>query len=104
MQIQINTDKNIEGNERLVSFYSSEIREEFAHFDDKITRVEVHFKDENSDKVSKNDKKCLLEVRIAKKEPIVVTEHGDTIEKAFSGAVTKMKRLLISTFEKMHQH
>ena len=56
MQVQINTDKNIDGNERLVSFYTSEIERELAHFDDKITRVEVHFKDENSDKISKNDK------------------------------------------------
>ncbi|VXC14406.1 conserved hypothetical protein [Flavobacterium sp. 9AF] len=104
MQIQINTDKNIEGNERLVAYYSAEIQEELAYLDDKITRVEVHFKDENSDKSGKNDKKCSLEVRIAKKEPIVVTEHGDTVEKAFTGAMVKMKRVLNSTLEKMHQH
>ena len=104
MQVQINTDKNIDGNERLVSFYTSEIERELAHFDDKITRVEVHFKDENSDKISKNDKTCVFEVRIAKNDPLVVTEHADTVEKAFTGAVGKMKRLLKSTYEKMQQY
>jgi len=104
MQIQINTDKNIDGNERLVSFYTSELEKELARFDDKITRVEVHFGDENSDKFSKNDKRCLIEVRVAKKEPLVVTEHADTIEKAFYGAVTKIRKVLTVTNEKMHQH
>lgn len=104
MQVQINTDKNIDGNERLVSFYTSEIERELTHFDDKITRVEIHFKDENSDKISKNDKTCVFEVRIAKKEPLVVTEQADTVEKAFTGAVGKMKRLLKSTYEKMQQY
>ena len=42
MQIQINTDKNIDGNSRLVNFYTSELEKELARFDDKITRIEVH--------------------------------------------------------------
>lgn len=104
MQIQINTDKNIDGNERLVSFYTSELEKELARFDDKITRVEVHFGDENSEKFSKNDKRCLIEVRIVKKEPLAVTEYADTIEKAFYGTITKIKKVLTVANEKMHQH
>ena len=46
----------------------------------------------------------MFEVRIAKKEPLVVTEQADTVEKAFTGAVGKMKRLLKSTYEKMQQY
>lgn len=103
MQIQINTDKNVDGNKRLVDFYTSEIEKELDRFDDKVTRIEVHFGDENSDKFGKNDKRCLMEVRIAKKEPLAVTEHAETVEKAFHGALSKAKKVLTTTFEKMRE-
>ena len=45
MKIQFNTDKNIEGHERLESFFSSELEKELARFDDKVTRIEVHLGD-----------------------------------------------------------
>lgn len=101
MQIQINTDKNIDGNERLVNFYTSEIENELARYNEKITRVEVHLGDENSTKSGLNDKKCLMEIRIANMQPVVVTNFGETIEKAFFGAIEKAKKVLDSTFEKL---
>lgn len=101
MQIQINTDKNIEGNERLVNFFTTEITNELDRFEDFVTRVEVHFGDENSEKFGKKDKRCLIEVRIAKKQPIAVTAHEDTLEKSFHAALEKIKRVLSETQEKM---
>ena len=77
MQIQINTDKNVEGNERLVTYFTSELNNELTRFDDKITRIEVHFGDENSTKFGKNDKRCLIEVRLAGLQPIAVTDHSE---------------------------
>ena len=50
MKVQINTDKNIEGSERLESYFSTEITRVLSRFDDKVTRIEVHFGDENSAK------------------------------------------------------
>lgn len=104
MQIQINTDKNVEGNERLVTYFSTELKNELARFDDKITRIEVHFGDENSNKLAKSDKRCLIEIRIAKMQPIAVTDHSETIEKAFYHALVKAKKILENTFEKMKEH
>lgn len=104
MQIQINTDKNIDGNERLVNFYTAEIKKELERFDDKITRVEVHLGDENSGKFGLNDKKCLIEVRVAKKDPIAVTDYGESIEKAFHCALDKAKKVLGNTLDKMRTH
>jgi ribosome-associated translation inhibitor RaiA len=104
MQIQINTDNHIESNERLVAFFSNEVATELERFDKFVTRVEVHFGDENSEKFGINDKRCLIEVRIAKKDPIAVTDHAETIEKAFNNAVTKVKRVLNATHEKMREH
>lgn len=104
MQIQINTDNNIENSERLTNFFSNELTNELERFDNLITRVEVHFGDENSDKFGKKDKRCLIEARVAKKEPIAVTDYADTIEEAFNNALKKVKRVLDSAHEKMREH
>ncbi len=104
MQIQINTDNNIGNSERLTNFFSNEVTNELGRFDNLITRVEVHFGDENSEKFGTNDKRCLIEVRVAKKEPIAVTDYADTIEKAFSNSIKKVKRVLDTTHEKMREH
>ncbi|MFH6965670.1 HPF/RaiA family ribosome-associated protein [Flavobacterium sp. FlaQc-28] len=104
MKIQINTDKHIEGHERLEAYFSGELEKGLARFEDKITRIEVHFGDENGEKFSVNDKKCVIEVRPVKLQPITVTEHADTLEKAFSGALTKVKKTLTTTFEKLKAH
>lgn len=104
MQIQFNTDKTIEGNERMQSHFSEEITESLKRFEDKITRVEVHLGDENNEKFGLDDKRCMIEVRLAGKNPIAVTNHANTIEKAVSGSIEKMKKILTTTFEKLKAH
>lgn len=104
MQIQFNTDHTIEGHERMQSHFSEEITQSLKRFEDKITRIEVHVGDENSEKFSVDDKRCMIEVRLAGKNPVAVTNHADTVEKAVSGATDKMKKLLTTTFEKLKAH
>jgi hypothetical protein len=55
-----------------------------------VTRSEVHLADENSDKSGINDKRCLIEARPVNKP--VVSYHADTTEKAFHGALDKIKK------------
>ena len=104
MIVQINTDKNIEGYSRMNDFFSGEIKKELDRFERKVTRVEVHLGDENSDKFGTNDKRCLIEVRVEGKNPIAVTTHSNTIEKAFYEGVVKIKRSLDNILEKMRGH
>ena len=104
MKIQINTDRTIEGSDRLSQYYTAELEKELARFEDKITRIEVHFSDENFEKFGLNDKRCLIEIRLEKKQPLAVTEHADTLEKSFYGALLKTKKVLNTTFEKMKEH
>jgi ribosome-associated translation inhibitor RaiA len=104
MIVQINTDKHIEGHSRMNDFFSAEIKKDLARFDNKVTRIEVHLGDENGDKFGVNDKRCLIEARIEGKNPIAVTSHEDTYEKAFHASVDKIKRSLSTTFEKMREH
>ena len=66
MTILINTDKNISGNERFESYVHSTINEDLSRIGDNITRIEVHFSDENGNKEGVGDKRCTLEARLKK--------------------------------------
>ncbi len=99
MKIQVNTDRNVEGTDALVKLVESEVRSALERFEDRLTRVEVHLGDENSEKDGGGaDKRCLLEARPAGMQPVVVTDHADTVEQAVVGATRKMQSLLNSTF------
>lgn len=58
--VQINTDKSIESEDRHQEYFTTQVRESLARFEDHITRVEVHLKDENGKKEGVNDKTCTL--------------------------------------------
>ncbi|RZJ30857.1 MAG: HPF/RaiA family ribosome-associated protein [Flavobacterium sp.] len=104
MQIQIHSDKTIEGSERLHAYLSGELETALARFESKIMRVEVQLGDENKDKFDTKDKRCMIEARLAGTGPIAVTHFADTVEKAFHGASEKLKHALGTTFEKMRNH
>jgi len=90
MIIQLNTDKNIEGSEKLSAYLTSFISEELSRFNKQITRVEVHLSDENGAKEGLKDKRCMLEARLEGMKPIAVTNHADTHEQAVEGALEKL--------------
>ena len=104
MLIEINTDNHIEGKERMETFFSDALKTSLKRFEEKITRLEVHLGDENSEKFGLNDKRCMIEARVAGHNPIAVTHHADTIEKAVAGATDKIKKVLDTTFDKMRTH
>jgi hypothetical protein len=88
--VQINTDKNIEGSERLSTFLTEMITADLDRFSERITRVEVHLSDVNGAKKGLNDKKCLLEARLEGRKPIAVTNLANTSAEAVSGALDKL--------------
>ncbi len=102
MHIQINTDSNIEGNERLAQQVEAVVRDALDRFSAQITRVEVHLSDENSDKKGgAEDKRCLLEARLAGLQPIAVSYEAATLDQAVDGAIEKLKRSLDSTLGRL---
>ena len=103
MQIQINTDHNIEGDEALAAQVSSVVEGALSRFSDHITQVEVHLSDENSAKKGGNDDiRCMMEVRLEGQRPIVVTHQAATLDQAVDGAADKMTRLIESTLGRLH--
>ena len=104
MQIQVNTDDNITGDEPLSSYVEGEVSRAIGRFEDRITRVEVHLGDENAGKSGAHDKRCLIEVRPARRDPIAVTEYAATVRAAVTGATKKLRKLLDSSLGRDADH
>lgn len=104
MKIQVNTDKNIEGREQLSAYVESFIKDGLSRYTDHITRIEVHLSDENGSKEGTEDKRCLIEVRVEKLNPIVTSDLALTLHKAIDGATSKMKKALDSKIGKITDH
>jgi ribosome-associated translation inhibitor RaiA len=104
MQIQFNTDKNVTGSENLIASSTSIISEELSRFSAQITRLEIHLSDEDGNKDGLNDKRCMVEARLAGMKPIAVTDHANTIEQAISGAIDKLKTSLENITGRMKEY
>ncbi len=101
MQVQINTDHNIEGHEALAARFSTVVESSLSRVSDQITRVEVHLSDESGDKSGQNDKRCVLEARLEGRQPVAVTHQAGTLDQAVDGAADKLARLIESTPERL---
>lgn len=104
MKIQLNTDKNITGDERLQSYLSSLIENELSRFSDHITRIEVYLADENGQKKGANDKRCTLEVRLEGRQPLAVTSHANSVEKAVNDALDKLRASKETIYDRVKDH
>jgi hypothetical protein len=65
-----------------------------GRFADRITRLEVHLSDQNSQKGGLNDMGCMIEARLEGRQPIAVRAREATLERAISSAAQKMKSAL----------
>jgi ribosomal subunit interface protein len=101
MQIQLNTDKNIEGNQRLEAFVNEKVGAALNRFSDQITRLEIHLSDQNGDKGGKDDQQCRIEARLKGLQPITITAREAHMEQAINAAIDKMKSSLETTLGKL---
>jgi ribosome-associated translation inhibitor RaiA len=100
MQIQINTDHNIEGREALSAHIRSVVERALSHESGHITRVEVHVADENGPKSGPKDMRCKMEARLEHHQPFAVTFDAATVHQAIDGAADKLARLVEQTLGK----
>lgn len=94
MQIQLNTDSSIQASDSMNEWATREITDRLARFRDQITRVEVHLTDLNGARSGDQDKRCMLEVRLAGRQPLAVTHVADKVADALVGACTKLQHAL----------
>ncbi|MBL0948740.1 hypothetical protein [Brevundimonas sp.] len=104
MQIQINTTNDVDGRAALLSHAEDQVRQRLSRFESRLTRIEMHLGDENGARNTAGDKRCVLEARPTGLAPVTVTDHGNTLEEAMSGALKKMVNSLETTFGKLATH
>ncbi len=104
MQIQINTDNNVEGRAALNVHIQAVVEDSLSHCRTHVTRVEIHLSDENSHKTSEGDKRCVMEARLEGRNPVAVTHHADTVSQAVGGAAEKLRTSLDRVLARQRHH
>jgi DNA-directed RNA polymerase specialized sigma24 family protein len=98
MQILVSTDDHTDGSAELTRQVEVVVDDALGHFRDRITRAEVHFADDNSrHKFGDDDKRCVMEVRLAGIPPIAVSHRASSLEQALDGAAATLQKTLKRT-------
>lgn len=101
MQIQVNSDNHIQSSIRLEEWVRTTIESTLERYEEDLTRVEVHLRDENGDKPGPHDLRCQLEARPKGHQPISVTHKAESLELAIDGAAAKLEHALEHLYGKL---
>lgn len=103
MQIQINTDHNIQGDERLAEVCEQLVTSTLAPISSRLTRVEVHVKDMRGPKGGE-DIRATVEARPEGMRPYAVHHDGSEIPQAVKAAAKKLRQRLEGEFGRRSAH
>ncbi|MDF0732826.1 HPF/RaiA family ribosome-associated protein [Pseudomonas entomophila] len=101
MQIQVNSSNHIQGNSRLNEWVRSTLESTLERYEDDLTRIEVHLRDESGDKPGPHDKRCQMEARPKGHQPISVTHTATSLDQAVDGAASKLNNALEHFYGKL---
>ena len=101
MQVILNTDNHVQGDEALAAHVDGVVDSVLGRFRKQITRVEVHLSDVNADKSGSSDKRCIMEARLEGRPPAAASNDAETMRAAISGAAHKLQRVLDSSLGKL---
>lgn len=103
MKIQVHTDNHIQGSAKLTRQVETEVNRVLAvRFGDRISRLEVHLSDVNSSqKGGGDDKRCVMEARLAGLKPITVSHQGASLKQALDGAAETLQKTLKRTLGRL---
>lgn len=93
MLVNINTDRNIDGDEDVLARFEEKVRSALDRYSERLTRVEVHLMDENAQKGGA-DKRATVEARAAGMRPVAASHEAEVLEVALDGALDKVRRAL----------
>jgi len=101
MQVIINHDNHIDLAAATLDSLAEDVSDSLKNVSDRVTRVEVHLKDQNSSsKNSPDDIRCLIEARVRGKQPISAEARGDNVNHALTAACDSIERRLSSILDK----
>ncbi|RBI69909.1 HPF/RaiA family ribosome-associated protein [Roseovarius sp. TE539] len=101
MQFQLNTDANIQGDDRLAEVAETIVTTALGHLSNRLSRIEVHLADVNGAKGGDDDIRCTVEARPEGMQPQTVTHNDANVDAALRGAGKKIRSLLESEFGKL---
>ncbi len=104
MKIQVNTDRNVDVSADFSERTAVEVASDLARFERRLTRVEVHLRDESAGRTTGEDIRCLLEARLAGLDPVAVTHDATTSSDALRGATERLAALVSSKLERLGSH
>lgn len=99
-RMQFNSANNVHGGDAVNETVSKTIRSRLSRFEPRLTRLEIHFSDENGPRASSDEIRCMIEARPKGADAVSVTGNGTNVEQAASVAASKMAGLLDSQFGK----
>lgn len=94
MHVQLNTDAHVQGADSLADWVQQELTQRLARHRDQITRIEVHLSDVNAQRAGGDDKRCVIEARLAGRPPMAVDHQAGKVADAVFGAADKLLRKL----------
>jgi ribosome-associated translation inhibitor RaiA len=94
MQVIVNSDHHITGDETVTQRVQSIVEDALDRFADRITRVEVFLSDEAGGKHGAKDKRCVMEARPAGLGQVAASNEAPTVLEAIEGAAHKLQRAL----------
>jgi len=103
MKIQINSGA-VENTDALEQHVHQRVNKAIQHVSDEITRVEVHLRDDKSDRKGANDQRCTMEARIAGRQPLAVEERGNNLYDVVNEASEKLQRAVEKISDKRKTH
>lgn len=97
MHITIKGGSDTTANARWMTEIRGVVEGTLSRFERQITGVDVFLSDENSrEKDGNDDKRCLIEARLAGMQPLAVRTNADTFEQAISDCAEKLVRTIES--------
>ncbi|MEM6459079.1 MAG: HPF/RaiA family ribosome-associated protein [Planctomycetota bacterium] len=100
MKVQINAG-DIQSSPALLERAEDAVLAALRHVTDRVTRVEVHLRDDNANKSAADDKRCTMEARIAGQQPIAVDHSSDDLYRSISEAAGKLGRAVNTRLDKL---
>ena len=97
MRVQISTDNNIVGHDKMTDQIKSSVQNALGRMSNHITRVEVHLSDLNGRKRGVDDIRCMIEARLEGRRPISVTHRASDLDQAVGCAIDKLSRRIESS-------
>jgi hypothetical protein len=104
MRVQIHHDDHIRSSAARGEEIEATVVRGLRRFGESVTVVQVHLSDENGPRFGLDDKCCLLEARVARREPIVVSHRAGSVRQAVTGATSKLERSIEQTLGRLRRH